>query len=93
LTAAGRRYFGSWDEALRASGIQPGEVRKVKKWDWYNVNRGIIARIESGKSLQASIVQQEEPDLYHAVVRKGGKWYDAVNDVTRHCRIDTNSEK
>jgi hypothetical protein len=64
-----RKYFGSWDAALRAAGIDPLTVRRRRDWTKRDVLDAIRARHRAGRSLLRKDVFREEPRLVKAAAR------------------------
>lgn len=72
------RHFGSWDDALRAAGIDPRDVRTRRTWDAEAVMDAMVEHIASGRSLQASRAREEDHALYAAAHRHCGSFAHAV---------------
>ena len=92
LVSAAIRYFGSWGEAVSASGIDYLRIRmesqharsgKVTKWGLETIARGITKLIESGETLAAATVRRDHPALFSAAVspRYYGSWRGALTAV------------
>ena len=78
LGVTARKHFGSWDDALRAAGIDPRDVRTHRIWDAEAVVDAMMEHIASGRSLRASRAREEDPALYHAAHRHCGGFSHAV---------------
>ncbi|MBI2111909.1 hypothetical protein HYT52_00030, partial [Candidatus Woesearchaeota archaeon] len=83
LYGAARRYFGSWGDAVNASGFCYDEIALQIPFRW---NKNIILkkikkRIRGKKSLQGNAVCREQLDLYNAARRYFGKggWRKALS--------------
>jgi superfamily II DNA or RNA helicase len=75
------RLFGNWDNALRAAGINPDEVRVPGKrvvWTESVVVAALRDRRKKGKGLNSTAVLEENDSLYHAARRRFGSWDKAL---------------
>lgn len=80
LEGAVRRYFGGWEAALRAAGLDPGLARERslrRDWTQGEVLAAIRERHVAGKSLLASEVRREDVRLLMAARRLFGGWRNA----------------
>ena len=81
LFKAGRRYFGSWEKAIRAVGIRYQDIRRTRgAWKW---SRDIvIVRIQqlhqAGEPLDSSHLRKHDPNLLAAARKYCGGWGEAV---------------
>lgn len=76
LVAKAVRAFGSWDQALRSSGIDPAGIRKDHmKWTKEEVLRA-VQRMGSG--VRHSRLKTEHPGAVTAAYRYFGSWANAV---------------
>lgn len=78
LYNAARRYFGSWEEALRAGGIDPASVRRTPPaWTPDSITAAIRRRAAAGLDMR---VQRRHPA---ALVRRArqffGSWQQALD--------------
>jgi len=71
LHAAAVRYFGEYDRALRACGIDPSEVRQRKRWSKESVIRALR------KSPKKGAIRTTNPALYGAALRFFGSMLSA----------------
>ena len=74
LHAAAVRHFASYDAALRAARLDPGEVRARRSWTEADVLRGLKTARRAGQHLSDSAVRKENPSLYGAAVRLYGSF-------------------
>lgn len=58
--ASSRRYFGSWEKAIRAAGLSYDRIRKIESWN----RRKIIEKIQE--------LDREGQDLNHSSMRRLG---------------------
>ena len=72
LHAAAVRHFGSYDAALRAARVDPGEVRRRRTWTKQDVIRALKSAQRAGKHLGDSSIRRADPALYGAAVRLFG---------------------
>ena len=70
--------FGSWDAALRAAGVAPGEVRRYEAWDSEKVLAGIRERVRSGLALNSKAMQAQDSRLFNAALKRYGGWEAAL---------------
>jgi len=70
--------FGSWDEALRAAGINPSQVRRYESWSQEKVIRQIRERAAAGKELNSKAMQQEDCKLFNAALKRYEGWDRAL---------------
>lgn len=78
LYNAMRRFFGTWDMALRAAGLDPKRVRRHRRWDRQAVVRRIRQRAAEGLPLYMGIVERTECTLPSAALRWFGSWSQAL---------------
>jgi len=83
VAAASKRYFGSWEVALRAAGVNLVEVIKRVSWTKAKVIREIKKRQEAGHPLNVRALRKGEHTdrkLYQAAVHKNrfGSWKAAL---------------
>lgn len=72
LHAAAVRHFGTYDAALKASGINPTGVRRRRSWSKDEVLKELKARKRSKKPVSDSSVRKDFPALYGASLRLFG---------------------
>jgi hypothetical protein len=72
LHAAAVRHFQTYDAALRAAGLEPGDFRQRIKWDRNLVLKEIRRAARKGNRLADSQVRKEFPALYGAAIRLFG---------------------
>jgi len=77
LRHAATRLFGSWDDALRAVGLDPGRVRLCREhWTPEAVVEEIRARHQRGQAVNSKAVSASS--LYRAGARLLGSWRRAL---------------
>lgn len=74
LHAAAIRYFGTWDKALKAAGINPQRVRIRRQWTSQRVVNELRRLHRMGKSTSDSGLRRSNPALYGAAVRFFGRF-------------------
>jgi hypothetical protein len=77
LHAAAVRYFGAFDAALRAAGLDPLKFRRRRRWDKKQVLAAIKSTAKSGHSLADSRIRIDQPALYGAAIRLFGAFTTA----------------
>ena len=93
LTAAGRRIFGSWKEAVEAAGLNYESVRAVRHnyWTESTVIDGIKDYAAIGNKLSLKSTQKERADLIGGAIKCFGSWDRAVTaagfDYREHCKV------
>jgi hypothetical protein len=70
--------FGSWDEALRAAGLDPSDVRRHESWDVEKILRRIRKRQEEGEPLNPKAMQEDDCKLFSAALKHMGSWPEAL---------------
>ncbi|MGF1635390.1 MAG: hypothetical protein ACFCVE_16205 [Phycisphaerae bacterium] len=74
LHAAAVRYFGRYDDALKAARLDPEQHRERRRWMPEAVTRGLRDAKKRGLRMSDSVVRREEPALYGAAVRLFGSF-------------------
>lgn len=78
----GIRLFGSWDNALRAAGLEPQAVRKANPYyKAEEIVEAIRARAAKGEPLNASATREAEPRLYRSARAVFGSWTEALDEA------------
>ncbi|MHB9130360.1 MAG: hypothetical protein ACYDBB_04605 [Armatimonadota bacterium] len=67
---AGR--FESWNEALRATGLQPEDIRRYRQWSLTTIHEELEDLASMGISLDQDTLANKAPDLLAAIYRLGG---------------------
>ncbi len=70
------RLFGSFDEAVRAAGLEP--VRIYREWDHGSIVAAISDRHTAGLDLNMAALTREDGGLLTAATDRFGSWDDAV---------------
>jgi len=70
--------FGSWDNALRAAGLDPGKVRRYESWNREKIVRRIKKRAAEGRPLNSKAMQQDDSKLFNAALNYFGAWEKAL---------------
>ncbi|MBM4018924.1 MAG: hypothetical protein FJ288_11445 [Planctomycetes bacterium] len=73
------RVFRSWDQAMRAAGIDPDSVRCYRRWSRRTVIESILRLAVEGRPLNAAAVQKAEPNLASAALRWFRSWDEALD--------------
>lgn len=77
LFNAALNYFGAWDAALEAAGIEPDRVYKRRRWD-RDIIRAEIKRLDAeGEDLAAPNMRKSHSSLYSAACKYFGTWTSA----------------
>ncbi len=67
---AGRRLFGSWEQALKQAGLDYQKVTGNRPWTPARVVAAIRELADRGIPLSATHVKQEFPQLYHGATKQ-----------------------
>jgi hypothetical protein len=67
--AAALRHFGGYDQALKAAGLKPEELRRRKRWSHDAVVRELKGFQRRHRELSAAALRRNAPALYGAVLR------------------------
>jgi len=70
--------FGSWDDALRAAGIDPSRVRRYESWDEAKIIRRIQERAAAMLPLNSKAMQQDDCKLFNAALKRYEGWDRAL---------------
>ena len=73
-----RREFSSWDQAMRAAGIDPEGIRNHRRWSRQAVVNRIRQLARQGKDLNSHAIQRSEATLISAASRLFLSWDEAL---------------
>jgi hypothetical protein len=76
--ATKKSHFGSWREALEASGLNYDEIRKYREWDDARILDMVRAFHRDGKELNAKNMELEDITLITAARRRFDSWHKAL---------------
>jgi hypothetical protein len=82
LHAAAVRHFGSYEQSLRAAGIDPDSVRQRIAWSRAGVVTALRAAWRKGQHISDSAMRTKNPALYGACVRIFGR-FTSARDAAR----------
>lgn len=87
LHAAGRRHFGTWEQAVNAAGVDYNrQVRGgLRGWTKPKVHRALRRRIQE-KRASREYVRTKSPALFRAAVHHYGSWKSAINTAQRNVK-------
>lgn len=81
LAGAARRYFGTWQAAIEAAGLDYSKILRPRQsvnprgtWSPQRVVEDILERVRNGKPMAAHLVQRDDPRLCAAAVYHLGSW-------------------
>ncbi len=74
LFNAALNYFGGWDKALLAAGIEPDSVYKRRRWNPEIIKREIRALNKAGENLAAPSMRRNHSPLYSAACKHFSTW-------------------
>jgi len=78
LLHCGRRVFGTWDDTLRAAGVDPTRVRLRRSLKAPDIAVAIEARRAAGQPLEGPAVAAADYALMRAATRIHGTWENAL---------------
>lgn len=78
LYEAAYGHFGSWDRALRASGLDPREVRLNRRWSKSDILKEIRRLSRSKECVYGSRMLRREYNLVQATAAAFGSWRAGV---------------
>ena len=93
LVVAAGEFFGSWEEALRAAGLDYDEIRKQETWTKAKILRRIRELAAQGEDLSHGAITQNHSALAAAASNRRyfGSWGEAIeaagiryDEVRRH---------
>jgi len=76
--ATKKSHFGSWREALEASGLDYDSIRRYREWDDQRVLKMVREFHADGKGLNAKSMEQEDITLITAARRRFDSWHQAL---------------
>jgi hypothetical protein len=76
--ATKKSHFGSWREALEASGLDYDSIRRYREWDDERVLQMVREMHANGKGLNAKSMEQEDITLITAARRRFDSWHQAL---------------
>jgi hypothetical protein len=76
--ATKKSHFGSWREALEASGLDYDSIRRYREWDDERVLQMVRDMHARGKGLNAKSMEQEDITLITAARRRFDSWHQAL---------------
>jgi len=74
LFNAALNYFGGWDTALEAAGIDPATVYKRRRWSKEVIKEEIQELLKAGEDLAAPNMRRNFSSLYSAACKYFGSW-------------------
>ncbi len=76
--ATKKSHFGSWREALEASGLNYDDIRKYREWDDERILEMVREFHRDGKELNAKNMELEDITLITAARRRFDSWHKAL---------------
>ena len=76
--AAKKSHFGSWREALEASGLDYDAIRRYREWDDERILEMVREFHRDGKELNAKNMEIEDITLITAARRRFDSWHKAL---------------
>lgn len=78
LWAAACKLFGNWSKALHAAGLEPVEVRLVRRWTDAGIIRAIRKHHREKKKLNSRSMMREDAGLWCSAIKRFGSWNKAL---------------
>jgi hypothetical protein len=79
-----RRLFGQWDKALHASGLDPEDISRYRKWGRSEVVEELKSRARKKSALNSGAIQAHDPGLHAAAVR----YFSSFDHALRAAGLD-----
>ncbi len=76
--ATKKSHFGSWREALEASGLDYDAIRRYREWDDERILQMVRDFHLEGKELNAKSMEEEDITLITAARRRFDSWHQAL---------------
>ncbi len=73
-----KRYFGSWQAALKAADISHESVSRYMQWNEERIKLKILAYKKRGLPLSLEFIRNNDSRLYYAARRRFGSWQSAL---------------
>jgi len=93
LFSAAQRHFGSWGQAIEASGLAYQEIRKYRRWNKRKILAHIRQLVQDDAAVNVGEIQASAHYLYGIACYRFGSWEKAVEaagfaykDVCLHFR-------
>ncbi len=76
--AAAERIFGSWGNAITASGLDYNSIRKYRSWTRMRIVTMIRKKYKDGEPLSSQYMQNNFKALYMAAIHRFKSWGKAI---------------
>jgi len=76
--ATKRKHFGSWRNAVSASGLDYGQIRRYREWDEQTITQRLRELHEQGIDLNAKNIEEYDITLITAARRRFDSWDRAL---------------
>jgi hypothetical protein len=81
LFDACKYYFGSYEKAINASGLNYDSIRERKKWSKNKVIHELRKRVSNNLSVNVDTVLKEDSSLLNACIRYFGSYKNAIENI------------
>ena len=72
------RFFGTWDVAMRAAGLDPDQIRRHRHWGHEAIIRQLLQMEAEGRPLYVAYVEREDKGFPAAARHWFGSWGNAL---------------
>lgn len=73
-----RRLFGSWENAIRASGLDYDEITLRRLWTKQAILLWIRTEWKARRDLRPGVTKKKHSGVFNAALREFGSWYGAL---------------
>ncbi|MHA1888639.1 MAG: hypothetical protein ACTSX0_11465 [Promethearchaeota archaeon] len=77
--AVNKRYFGSWEKAIEAVGLDYDEIKRYQQWDKQKIIDEILRLHEAGEDLSYMNIREDYRALVSAAFNYFGNWENAIS--------------
>lgn len=78
LLGAAITHWGSWDNALREAGLNPDDIKLIRRWSKEIVLNELLIRYQKGLPLNFYQVQKDDGKLAGAAITHFKRWSIAM---------------
>jgi len=81
LLFAAQHYFPNWGQAVVASGIDYGRVRRQEVWSRKRMREELMVLYKQAEDLSYNEFERRHPKLIHAALYHFGSWESAITSI------------
>jgi hypothetical protein len=79
--AVNKRYFGSWEKAIEAAGLDYDKIRRYQQWDRQKIIDEILRLREAGEDLSYMSIRKNDRALVSAAFNYFENWENTIKAV------------